>query len=594
MIIRASSNKVCDYDLFISGCANGSQPSVARRKDTVMKNDRKSISLFLQVLAVAVLLFLAAPNLLAQSSTSSSSGGSSSSGISSNGSVSSNSFNFNFRNNPATDYNPPPCDFLDGFYNNVGMSTKGDGVSSPPIPAAETADGVDSPAAQRFGLFRQTGPPALFPSQVNWVIDNTCGTKEAIRKNVRILATTGGYSDDELGSPTHFINIMAFVMNQSFFESSFSSDPENLGSISTTPNTGPNTPNVFDCSTPPPQGTLPESGCVSITNGNALNMTGSPQVGFGLNARNVNATSQTPTVGDGEGNDMQDIVSNFEAYPAPKQRLPNGTFAVIPCGTLNNASNNPASIMANAPNPPFPGATLPSINTPDATCFPVTSIATPTLRQDWRFATNRNAIDGSDNNQVTGSGPSGTIVFNSPYGYFCDDLLGMWINSYFWLTQDPAMKNGPCTKIYNQLGAMNGFTTDGTPVVKTGNQLDVTLEAAGCAAEGQLDLGGADGGAVWLICPAIADPTNGAISLDAFLDQVHFSSGVPVDPGFTINFFCLQFFGQFCSSLAPSQVSAAQSNGSAAQSAAASAPAASTDDDGGSRHGSGPGSGSHQ
>lgn len=594
MIVSAASNKVCDNDLFISGYACSSQPHVARRKDTVMKNERKSASLFLQIFAVAVLLFLAAPNLLAQSSTSSSSGGSSSSGISSNGSVSSNSFNFNFRNNPATDYNPPPCDFLDGFYNNVGMSTKGDGVSSPPIPAAETADGVDSPAAQRFGLFRKTGPPALFPSQVNWVIDNTCGTKEAIRKNVRILATTGGYSDDELGSPTHFISIMAFVMNQSFFESSFSSDPENLGSISTTPNTGPNTPNVFDCSTPPPQGTLPESGCVSITNGNALNMTGSPQVGFGLNARNVNATSQTPTVGDGEGNDMQDIVSNFEAYPAPKQRLPNGTFAVIPCGTLNNASNNPASIMANAPNPPFPGATLPSINTPDATCFPVTSIATPTLRQDWRFATNRNAIDGSDNNQVTGSGPSGTIVFNSPYGYFCDDLLGMWINSYFWLTQDPAMKNGPCTKIYNQLGAMNGFTTDGTPVVKTGNQLDVTLEAAGCAAEGQLDLGGADGGAVWLICPAIADPTNGAISLDAFLDQVHFSSGVPVDPGFTINFFCLQFFGQFCSSLAPSQVSAAQSNGSAAQSAAASAPAASTDDDGGSRHGSGPGSGSHQ
>jgi hypothetical protein len=575
MMSRAESSRVCDNDLFISGYACSSQPHVARRKDTVMKNERKSTSLFLQIFAVAVLLFLAAPNLLAQSSTSSSSGASSSSGISSNGSVSSNSFNLNFRSNPATNYNPPPCDFLDGFYNNVGMSTQGDGVSSPPIQAAETADGVDSPAAQRFGLFRQTGPPALFPSQVNWVIDNTCGTRDAIRKNVRILATTGGYSDDELGSPTHFINIMAFVMNQSFFESTFSSDPDNLGAISSTPNTGINTPFAFDC-TPPPQGTLPTAGCVSITNGNALNQTGTPQVGFGLNARNVNATSQTPTVGDGEGNDMQDIVSNFEAYPAPKQRLPNGTFAVIPCGTLNNASNNPATIMANAPNPPFAGATLPSINTPDPTCFPVTSIATPTLRQDWRFATNRNAIDGSDNNVVTGSGPSGTINFNSPYGYFCDDLLGMWINSYFWLTQDPAMKNGPCTAIYNQLGAMNGFTTDGTPVVKTGNQLDVTLEATGCAQEGQLDLGGADGGAVWLICPAIADPTNGAITLDAFLDQVHFSSGVPVDPGFTINFFCLQFFGQFCSSLVPSQVSAAQSNGAAASSAAASAPAAVT------------------
>ena len=155
MIIRSGSNKVCNNDLFISGYANGSQPSVARRKDTVMKNDRKSTSLFLQVLAVAVLLFLAAPNLLAQSSTSSSSGGSSSSGISSNGSVSSNSFTFNFRNNPATNYNPPPCDFLNGFYNNVGMSTKGDGVSSPPIQAAETADGVDSPAAQRLRRGKQ-------------------------------------------------------------------------------------------------------------------------------------------------------------------------------------------------------------------------------------------------------------------------------------------------------------------------------------------------------------------------------------------------------------------------------------------------------
>jgi hypothetical protein len=156
------------------------------------------------------------------------------------------------------------------------------------------------------------------------------------------------------------------------------------------------------------------------------------------------------------------------------------------------------------------------------------------------------------------------------------------------------MKNGPCTAIFNQLGAKNGFTTDGTPIVKTPDDLNVTLEATGCGQEGQLDLGGADGGAVWLICPAIADPTNGAITLDAFLDQVRFSNGVPVDPGFTINFFCLQFFGQFCSTLAPSQVSAAQSNGSAAQSSAASAPAASTDDNGGHRHGSGSGSGSSQ
>src|SRR5262244_1089110 len=68
---------------------------------------------------------------------------------------------------------------------------------------------------------------------------------------------------------------------------------------------------------------------------------------------------------------MVDIVSNFEAYAALKQRLPDGTFALTPCGTMGTGK------------------------TP---CFPVTSVATPQLRQDWRFSTNRNAIDGSDNN----------------------------------------------------------------------------------------------------------------------------------------------------------------------------------------------------
>jgi hypothetical protein len=268
---------------------------------------------------------------------------------------------------------------------------------------------------------------------------------------------------------------------------------------------------------------------------------------------------------------MQDIVSNFEAYPAVKQRLPNGTFAVIPCGSLNNANNAP-----NALNP-----ALPVIPIPSPVCFPVNSIATPSLRQDWRFATNRNAIDGSDNNSVTASGGSfpsdgGLIANNAPYGYFCDDLLGMWINTYFWFTQDPAMKNGPCTSVYQMLDQTNGVNLDGTPIVKTANELNNDLEAVGCAQEGKIDFSGNDGGAVWLICPAIADPTNGGISLDAFIDQVRQPSGLPLDPRFTINFFCLQFFGQFCSNLTPSQVKSAQSSGAAASAAAASAPAAAT------------------
>ena len=572
MISHGGPINVSYNDLIVFGYARGLQPHVARRKDTVMKNERMDASLFVHVFVVAALLFVAAPRLLAQSSSSSSGGGSSSGNPS-----------LNFRNNPATNFNPPPCDFQDFFYNNVGISTSSQGNT--PV----TAQGVDSVPAQRFGLFRQTGPPAIFPSQVNWVVDNTCTTRDTVRKNIRILATTAGYVDDGNGSPTDFISIIAFLTNQSFFETSFTSDPD----ITSNPNlnTGPNTPFPFNCSAIPIPPTLPDAGCVVITNGNsqvtlpateAAGAANANAVGFGLNARN-NGPGNTGVgpegtsglgVGSGQGDDMQDIVSNFEAYPALKQRLPNGTFAVIPCGSLNNANN--------APNALNPG--LPVIPIPSPVCFPVNSIATPSLRQDWRFATNRNAIDGSDNNVVTASGGSfpsdgSQIAHNAPYGYFCDDLLGMWINTYFWFTQDPGV-SGPCNtgpnSPYQTVAAVEGLNLDGTPIVKTANELNNILEATGCAQEGKIDFSGNDGGAVWLICPAIADPTNGGISLDAFIDQVRRPSGLPLDPRFTINFFCLQFFGQFCSNLTPSQVNSAQSQGAAASSAAASAPAAST------------------
>jgi hypothetical protein len=504
-----------------------------------MKNERKHAWLFVQVLVMAVLLLIAAPGLLAQASGSSSGSGGGS-------------------NNPATNFNPPPCDFQDFFYNNVGISTSNVGTTP------ETAQGVDSVPAQRFGLFRQFGPPAIFRGQANWVVDNNnCTSRDPIRKNIRILATTAGYVDDGLGSPTDFISIIAFLTNQSFFETNFvSGDP------------------AFDCSVPTPPN-LPTSGCVVITNGNSQvtlpvtgvgGATGAGAVGFGLNARN-NGPGNTGVgpqgisgfgVGSGQGDDMQDIVSNFEAYPAVKQRLANGTFAPVPCGSLDTLANNPNTL-----NPALPF-------NPPSNCFSQASVATPNLRQDWRFATNRNAIDGSDNNNVTGSGATGVINNNSPYGYFCDDLLGMWINTYWWFTQDPGMTNGPCSQIYANIAAVEGTSLDGTPIVKTADELNNQLEANGCGQEGKLDFGGADGGAVWLICPAIADPTNGAITLDAFLDQVRQPNGFPLDPRFTINFFCLQFFGQTCSNLTAAQVRSAQSQGASAQAAAASAAASSS------------------
>jgi hypothetical protein len=333
--------------------------------------------------------------------------------------------------------NPPPFDFNDPFYTANGLS-----VSQ-----------LDTPGAARFGLFRRTGPPAQ-SGQVNWVIDNS--NTDPDRNDVRILATTAGYIDDGTGAPTQFISLIAFMLNQSFF------------------------------------------------NGVA-------------NARGIQ---------------MATIVSNFEAYAALKQIDSHGVFAGTPCGTMGDGT------------------------TP---CFPVTSVATPLLRQDWRFATNRNPIDAT-----------------APFGYFCDDILGMWIITYFWYvnTGFGSQQTAQCHQMLASLGNKNGLTLDGTPIIKTGDELNflegkvvgsnpipgflgTNPPSPRCAAEGQEDTGGADGGPVWLVCPAIPDPRNGGIALDAFLDQVHKPNGVPLDLNFTLNFICLKFFGAFCSELTADQRAAA-------------------------------------
>jgi hypothetical protein len=218
---------------------------------------------------------------------------------------------------------------------------------------------------------------------------------------------------------------------------------------------------------------------------------------------------------------LMDIVATFEAYAGVKQIQANGDFAPTPCGSLGDGT------------------------TP---CFDVTSVATPALRQDWRFSTNRSPIDGS-----------------SPFGYFCDDLLGMWIITYFWYTGNGfgPHQTSQCGQMLKALGHKNGISLDGTPIIKTGDELNFlegkqvksnpvpgfsgqSPPSPGCMQEGNLDTGGADGGAVWLICPAIPDPRNGGIAPDAFLDQVRKANGMPLDPAFTKNFRCLQTQGRFC------------------------------------------------
>lgn len=429
-----------------------------------MKGIREQASLIVTILALLGIMFLTVPKIAAQQDSPPAIG------------------------DADDNFNPPPCDYNDTFYTDNGI-----------FP-----DDVQG----RFGTFRQFGPPARSSTQANWVADSDCSATDPVRRDFRILATTGGYIDDNSGNATDFISLIGFLTDQGAFETSYS---RTVGAI---PAGGGNT--------------------ISISN------------------------SQNP-----RGIALQDIVGNFEAYPAPKQTVSGGVLSPTPCGTMFD------------PNVP-----------PNTPCFSVASVATPNLRQDWRFASNRNAIDGSDGNCINNDPtvcPDG--INDAPFGYFCDDLLGIWINTYFWFTHhavgNPATGEQPdpiCTGFTNQLIQMHGKTLDGTGVITTADELNF-LEGAdvspgtpfgpdvgsvgpsfadgeGCAAEGQLDTGGADSpGAVWDICPTIPDPRAGAIAQDAFLDTVRFPSGAPVDFRFNLNFACLKVFGLFCSELTSTQLS---------------------------------------
>ncbi len=419
-------------------------------------------SVWKHVLVPLAAVLMASSGAFAQTATSS--GGSGGGGVNPDG----------------INFNHGPCDFSNVFY-------AGDGTAQNPGNGINVTV-LDNAAQQRFGIFRQFGPPAT-GSQKNWVTDATCSTNDPTRNNVRILATTGGYPDlgvtfgttQVQGSSSEFISIIAFLTDPTVF-------------------TGAN------------------------------------------NARNIT---------------MPSIVSNFEAYAGLKQ-IVNGTFQTQPCGSMGPNGSPPL------PNPPATNLTT--------NCFPVTSEATPQLRQDWRFATNRNAIDGSDNNDpfnvlgvATGNpspppgipfDPTGATTNNSPFGYFCDDLIGIWIVTYFWLPINPNTVDptSACGIQYAALIAANGKSLDGSPIMKSGDDLNGTEAItqdkgpqAGfpCAQEGKLAMDGSDGGAIWIVCPTIQDPRNGSITPDAFLDQVHLPNGQPLDPEFNANFNCLQQKGQY-------------------------------------------------
>src|SRR5579864_8207540 len=138
-----------------------------------MKNLRKRASLHFAALALAGLPFVAAPNLAAAQDAAIS----------------------------PTNFNPPPCDFSDTFYEDNGV--------------------IPSQVVGRFGTARRTGPPAIPGHPVNWVADGHCSDHDPDRRNFRILATTGGFIDDGTGAANQFISILGFLTSQNAFETAY-------------------------------------------------------------------------------------------------------------------------------------------------------------------------------------------------------------------------------------------------------------------------------------------------------------------------------------------------------------------------------------
>jgi hypothetical protein len=304
-----------------------------------------------------------------------------------------------------------------------------------------------------------------------------------IRNDVRILATTGAYRDND-GAPNQFFSLIAFVQ----------------------------------CGEP--AGT-------SCTNSNFQNFfTGVPNK-RGITMEEIVGIPNTtlPACAPGAPFDPKTCSSNFEAYAGLTQ-IVNGAIAPSPCGTMGDGLKP---------------------------CFPVTSVETPHLRQDWRLSTNRGRFDNS-----------------ASFAYLGDNTLGMWVITYFWYSKfavgarpDQPTPTPTCQMVLGAAANQNGVNLDGTPIIHTGDELNF-MEGGGaqgefglplsaeppttapCTQEGKEDPGGADSAAVWLVCPAMSDPRFGGIAKDAFLDTVRRPDGTPIDPRISANFECLQKTGNSC------------------------------------------------
>lgn len=121
-------------------------------------------------------------------------------------------------------------------------------------------------------------------------------------------------------------------------------------------------------------------------------------------------------------------------------------------------------------------------------------------------------------------------------GYFSHDVLGTWQINLVRFT--PAATGTPAGQAaLAALAAQNGLDNDGTPIIKTIDQLE-SLRSSGYVT---ITVPAADGsqGLRWFFCPVLNDPRNGVIAPDAHVDVTENSDAATFRALFT----CLQTTG---------------------------------------------------
>lgn len=133
-------------------------------------------------------------------------------------------------------------------------------------------------------------------------------------------------------------------------------------------------------------------------------------------------------------------------------------------------------------------------------------------------------------------------IFDTRGGYFEKDPLGNW--SLIFVSYTEAATNTLFGKReLRALAEINGSDLDGTPVIKRAREIEDFARKGLIQLQERVSGDASDTGAKvfpWVICPAIQNPNDGAITPDAFL----VTTGV--SPEVQENFDCLQSTGEFC------------------------------------------------